>query len=204
LTPPVQRRGRRRRAALLDAAAELLAEGGFGAVSHRAVADRAGLPLAATTYYFASRDDLAASALEKIMRDELARLRALLAQTSRAAGPRAMARALVAALVPGDPAERSYQLAMYELYVQAGRGDGRLRELARDWNEGCVEVVAELLAERGHHLDDVDVRLITTLADGLTLELLVEERADTGTAVAVLTRALAALGASGAERGDEQ
>jgi DNA-binding transcriptional regulator YbjK len=194
----------RRRAALLDAAAELLAEGGFGAVSHRAVADRAGLPLAATTYYFASRDDLAASALEKIMRDELARLRALLARTGRAAGPRAMARALVAALVPGDPAERSYQLAMYELYVQAGRGDGRLRELARDWNEGCVEVVGELLAERGHHLGDVDVRLITTLADGLTLELLVEERTDTGTAVAVLTRALAALGASGAERGDEQ
>ena len=205
MTSPVQSRSRRRRAALLDAASALLAEGGFGAVSHRAVAERAGLPLAATTYYFASRDDLAASALERIVWDELARLRTLLAQTDRAAGPRAMACALMAALVPDDEAERSYQLAMYELYVQAGRGDGRLRALVHDWNEGCAAVVADLLDERGHHLDGVDVRLITTLADGLTLELLVAERADRGPAVDMLTRALTALGGtSAADRRDEQ
>ena len=50
---PSQRRSRARREALLRAAVALLAEGGVRAVTHRAVADRAGVPLAATTYYFA-------------------------------------------------------------------------------------------------------------------------------------------------------
>lgn len=189
----MQSRGRRRRAALLDAAAVLLAEGGFGAVSHRAVAERAALPLAATTYYFASRDELAAGAFEKIMRDELARLRAFLGELRTETEPGALARALVSALAPADPAERRYQLALYELYVQAGRGDARLRELAREWTEGCVAVTGELLREHGHDVDDVTARLITSLADGLTLELLVEERTDDEQAVTVLTRALAAL-----------
>lgn len=194
----MQRRGRERRAALLAAAAALLAEGGFAAVSHRAVAERAGLPLAATTYYFASRDDLTAAAFEKVMHDELARLRTLLTPApaggdgGAAAGRAAVSRArtLVGALVPDDPAERRYQLAMYELYVQAGRGDGRLRELARTWTDGCVALTGELLRAAGRATDDVTVRLIAALADGLALELLVEERTDTTTAVAVLTRAL--------------
>ena len=220
----MQRRGRERRAALLEAAATLLAEGGFGAVSHRAVAERAGLPLAATTYYFGSRDDLTAAAFESLMHDELARLRTLLAPAGggesrdtrpdeagvRGAGPgghggaggpdsASRARALVTALVPDDPAERRYQLAMYELYVQAGRGDGRLRELARAWTDGCVAVTGELLRAAGYAADDVTVRLIAGLADGLALELLVEDRGDLATAetaITVLTRALETLAAS--------
>jgi len=186
VSEPVQSRGHRRRAALLDAAAALLAEGGFGAVSHRAVAERAELPLAATTYYFASRDDLAACAFEKLVRDELVRARE---RVRRAGGGRyALARALLTVLVP--VAERSSQLALYELYVQAGRGDDRLRELAREWLDGCVALTGELLRAHGHEVDAVTARLLTSLADGLALELLVEDRRDDTTAVAVLTRAL--------------
>lgn len=198
MTAPVQSRGRRRRAALLDAAAALLAEGGFGAVSHRAVAERAELPLAATTYYFASRDDLAACAFEKIMRDELARARERVRQVG--AGPHALARALLAVLAPAAPSG----LALYELYVQAGRGDGRLRELAREWTEGCVALARELLRAHGHEVDDVTARLLTSLADGLALELLVEGRGADAGAVAVLARALEALTGSAAQWRDEQ
>ena len=43
VTAAVTRKGERRRYALVTAAAELLCEGGFDAVRHRAVADRAGL-----------------------------------------------------------------------------------------------------------------------------------------------------------------
>ena len=49
---------------MVAAAAGLLAEGGFDAVRHRAVAERAGLPLASTTYYFSSIDELVAAAIE--------------------------------------------------------------------------------------------------------------------------------------------
>ena len=67
-------RGERRRRALLDATLRLVARDGPQAATHRAVAAEAGVPLAATTYYFASRDDLVASALRQAVDDELAEL----------------------------------------------------------------------------------------------------------------------------------
>jgi DNA-binding transcriptional regulator YbjK len=54
----------RRRAALLEAARELVGEVGAGAVTHRAVAKRAGVPLSTTSYFFDSIDDLVAEALK--------------------------------------------------------------------------------------------------------------------------------------------
>jgi len=53
----------RRRTALLEAAAELSAELGAGAVTHRAVAARAGVPLSTTSYFFSSIDELVTEAL---------------------------------------------------------------------------------------------------------------------------------------------
>lgn len=58
-----QERSRLRRDELLAAAIELFAEGGSRAVTHRAVAKRAGLPPATTTYYFESIEDLLREAL---------------------------------------------------------------------------------------------------------------------------------------------
>jgi len=48
---------------LLDAAVRVFAAGGVRAVTHRAVAAEAGLPLAATTYYFTSIDELMREAI---------------------------------------------------------------------------------------------------------------------------------------------
>jgi DNA-binding transcriptional regulator YbjK len=58
-----QERSRLRREELLAAAIELFAEGGSRAITHRAVATRAGLPSATTTYYFESIDELIREAL---------------------------------------------------------------------------------------------------------------------------------------------
>ncbi|MDT5178075.1 MAG: hypothetical protein QOJ95_2273, partial [Mycobacterium sp.] len=66
VTAAVTPKGERRRYALVSAAADLLCEGGFDAVRHRAVARRAGLPLASTTYYFSSLDDLVERAVEYV------------------------------------------------------------------------------------------------------------------------------------------
>lgn len=62
-----QERSRQRREELLAAAIELFAEGGARSVTHRAVARRAGLPPATTTYYFASIDELLSEALREHM-----------------------------------------------------------------------------------------------------------------------------------------
>ena len=63
-----ERRGQRasarlRRAALVQAAAELASEVGAGSVTHRAVAARAGVPLSTTSYFFSSIDELVTEAL---------------------------------------------------------------------------------------------------------------------------------------------
>lgn len=55
----------RRRAALLDATRELLGEIGAGAITHRAVAKRAGVPLSTTSYFFGSIDELIAEAIRE-------------------------------------------------------------------------------------------------------------------------------------------
>src|ERR1700749_535010 len=72
VTAAVTPKGERRRYALVSAAADLLCEGGFDAVRHRAVARRAGLPLASTTYYFSSLEDLLVQAVEFIGAQEAA------------------------------------------------------------------------------------------------------------------------------------
>lgn len=61
----------RRRAALVEAAAALVAEVGAGAVTHRAVAARAGVPLSTTSYFFSSIDELVNEALRESARSQV-------------------------------------------------------------------------------------------------------------------------------------
>ncbi|MFI6597331.1 TetR/AcrR family transcriptional regulator [Nonomuraea sp. NPDC050536] len=157
---PAQERGRRRRAALLQAAVHLLTEGGFAAVSHRAVAQRADLPLAATTYYFASRDQLLTEAFAQLVDDELAETRA------------AIARHGLTHLATHIAADRNRQLGLWELYVHAGR-DPALQQIARRWTDGCVATVADAL---GLPPDDTRTRLLYTTISALWLEHVVEQR----------------------------
>ena len=104
MTAAVTPKGVRRRYALVSAAAALLCEGGFDAVRHRAVARRAGLPLAATTYYFSSLDDLIVEAVEYVGALEAQQLRARVAALSRRRrGAESTADVLVDLLVGEDP-----------------------------------------------------------------------------------------------------
>ncbi|KQT95753.1 TetR/AcrR family transcriptional regulator [Sanguibacter sp. Leaf3] len=64
MTTPLRRqpRGAARRDAIVEAAAALVVEAGPSTLTHRTIAQRADVPLAATTYYFASLDDLVGAA----------------------------------------------------------------------------------------------------------------------------------------------
>jgi AcrR family transcriptional regulator len=69
-------RGAARREALLDAVLRVVAEAGADAVTHRRVADVAGLPLASTTYWFQSKEHLLTAAFERAADRDIERLRA--------------------------------------------------------------------------------------------------------------------------------
>jgi DNA-binding transcriptional regulator YbjK len=164
-------RGERRRGALLEAAAALLEEQGFAAVSHRAVAARAGLPLAATTYYFASREQLVEEAVRHGAERHLEAARARAAEIGFAdAAPERLAAAIVD-LVAGD-ADEARLLTIYERYVQAGRHPG-LRAQATAWTEELVTLVADALTRTGRDSDRARARRLVALADGLLISGLV-------------------------------
>lgn len=59
-------RGEARKALVLDAAVEVIAQHGLEGVTHRAVATAAGVPLSTTSYFFDSLDDLIGAAVTRI------------------------------------------------------------------------------------------------------------------------------------------
>src|ERR1700759_5140917 len=171
-------KGERRRYALVSAAAELLAEGGFEAVRHRAVAQRAGLPLASTTYYFSSLDDLIARAVEHIAMIEVAPLRARVnALSRRRRGPEPTAEVLVELLV-GDLSDQTLVeqlISRYERNIACTRLTA-LRETMRRSLRQRADAVAEAIDRSGRA---VRIELICTLicaVDGSVVSALVEGR----------------------------
>jgi DNA-binding transcriptional regulator YbjK len=178
VTAAVTPKGERRRYALVSAAAELLAEGGFEAVRHRAVAQRAGLPLASTTYYFSSLDDLIARAVEHIAMIEVAQLRARVnALSRRRRGPETTAEVLVDLLV-GDLSDQTLVeqlISRYERNIACTRLTA-LRETMRRSLRQRADAVAEAIERSGR---SVRIELICTLicaVDGSVVSALVEGR----------------------------
>lgn len=183
-------KGERRRQALIESAAELLDEGGFDAVRHRAVAERAGLPLASTTYYFDSLDVLVTAAVEHLARAELAVCRASLAQLpSRPGGDESVIELLLDALLGPESAGAGIEavLPRYERFVAAGRRPWLapvMRELRAELDALLSEVLARsprfLRAGPGQaaRVDRERLELIVAVVDGAVVNALIEADPD--------------------------
>ena len=107
----------RRREAILRAAVEIVAESGTGAATHRAIAAKAGLPPATTSYFFASIDDLLVEATRHFTTEQALAYEALAAELIDA--PRAEFAARFAAALMGS--DRIVELAQVEAYLHAAR-----------------------------------------------------------------------------------
>jgi DNA-binding transcriptional regulator YbjK len=177
MTAAVTPKGERRRYALVSAAAELLCEGGFEAVRHRAVARRAGLPLASTTYYFTSLDDLIAKAVEHVGHQEIAQLQARLTGLSRRRrGVEATADVLIDLLL-GDPetALASERLiSRYELYVVCARQPA-LRDIQRRIRQKRADAVVQAVERSGRALGSDRQAALVCAVDGAVVAALVAD-----------------------------
>ena len=152
MTAAVTPKGERRRGALVSAAAELLCEGGFEAVRHRSVANRAGLPLASTTYYFSSLDELIAAAVEYVGMREAAQLRSRVSTLSRRRrGAESTADVLMDLLVDesagSEPSEEL--ISRYERYIACARQPA-LRDVQRRILRQRSDAVGEAVERSGH------------------------------------------------------
>ena len=173
-------KGERRRYALVSAAAELLCEGGFEAVRHRAVARRAGLPLASTTYYFSSLDDLIASAVAHIGMLEVAQLRARVATLSRRRrGAETTADLLVDLLVGSESGPRLIEqlISRYERHIACARLPA-LRDIQRRILRQRVDAIADVIERSGRSMRLELVSALICTVDGAVVSALVDEGED--------------------------
>ncbi|WP_309128902.1 TetR family transcriptional regulator [Microbacterium sp.] len=127
-----------RRREIVTAAAELIVEVGVDALTHRMIAARAGVPLGATTQYFATLDDLRADGLRHLAVEVEARIdgvRAALAE--RGATPAVLTELIVQGLADARAMEADRAV------VTAAIDDPQLRELARRWSTQLSAFLAE-------------------------------------------------------------
>jgi TetR/AcrR family transcriptional regulator, regulator of biofilm formation and stress response len=168
----------------------VVAEVGADAVTHRRVAEVAGLPLASTTYWFESKEHLLTAALERAAERDIERLSAFLGDTPESA-PDPLGLVVGAILDPVDnstkappsgapdnstPSSRGYLLATYVLLLEAARRPA-LRDVTRRWTEAYLEALAPLLAAAGSRDPRSDAKLLLAATDGLVVDQLASDDA---------------------------
>jgi DNA-binding transcriptional regulator YbjK len=164
-----QSRGERRREAILRATLGIIGRHGTGAVTHRAVAEEAGVPLASTTYYFASKDELLEQAFDLAARDEVARLEALVHDlAARDADPATWIEATAAALAGELAREPEVRLASFELLLEAARRPA-VRESVGRWLHAYRGLATAGSAATGSTDPEADARILLGLLTGLAL-----------------------------------
>jgi DNA-binding transcriptional regulator YbjK len=169
-------KGERRRHALTEAAAALLVEGGFDAVRHRAVAERAGLPLASTTYYFASLDELITAAVEHHGRGELVRGGKLLERLpKRSLGTESVIDLILDQLLgpPAGDLDAERVLLRYERLVATFRRP-YLRPIMRTLGGELRGLLLEVFARCGADFDAQRIEQLIALVDGTVVNALIE------------------------------
>ncbi|WP_027503444.1 TetR/AcrR family transcriptional regulator [Rhodococcus sp. UNC363MFTsu5.1] len=172
-------KGERRRMALVEAAADLMLEGGFEAVRHRAVAQRAGLPLASTTYYFESLDDLIARAVELSGSREMDAMRARIDEITQADRDAAAVVELIIELLVGpiEGAAREHLIARYECFIASARHP-QLQEVQRRLRIQFDDALGEVLRRSGRQVRQEGLRRLICVVDGAVVGALSESDPD--------------------------
>ncbi|MFF6814371.1 TetR/AcrR family transcriptional regulator [Streptomyces sp. NPDC012403] len=164
------RRNERRRAALVDAAIEVLAREGARGLTFRAVDAEAAVPVGTASNYFASRDDLLTQAgarvYERLQPDE-----ELVARQRAAGRDRETYAGLMRELVGRIAAFRTGYLALLELRLEATRRP-ELREVLTERVRADVEANVRYHEGSGLPGDAMAVKLLYLALNWLIVEQL--------------------------------
>jgi DNA-binding transcriptional regulator YbjK/rhodanese-related sulfurtransferase len=156
-------------------------------VAHRAVAARAEVPLAATTYYFSSLDDLVGAALSALADSWLAQAQGVVERLpDRVDDPSALAEAVVEVVLGGSGTDDGAVLTMYERFLQAGRAP-HLRPVVTAYGARLDALLLQVLRRASPAADEAAVRRVLAALDGTVLRALAEGRPVVPAAVAAVT-----------------
>lgn len=187
-------RGRARRIAILDAAIEVVARDGTGALTHRAVAKLAKVPLAATTYYFASRDDLLLEAFRHLTARRMAAYDAAFAILPERLAAEVAAAGWAHALAELLQNEPAAVVAEFEMHLEASRRP-KLRAIHAQWEAKAMEYFTAGMKAIGSRKPAEDAAIVLAVLTGLEIGEIVNptERAERDLLAPLLRRLLHAL-----------
>jgi TetR/AcrR family transcriptional regulator, regulator of biofilm formation and stress response len=176
-------KGERRREEILQATLRLIGARGADAVTHRAVAQEAGVPLSATTYYFASKEHLLEQTLLMAAREETERLERLVLELApRSLSVEEWAAAVAAQISHGVEAEPAKHVALFELGLEATRRE-TLRVEMQGWQDAHLRLAEMGCRAIGSDDPTLDARVVVATITGLMLDQLAGGRDDFETAV---------------------
>jgi DNA-binding transcriptional regulator YbjK len=168
-----------RRGAILAATIRILSDQGLAAVTHRAVAREAGVPLAATTYYFSSKDELVTDALAILVDEEITRVGERAVEMGDALSSPSDAAAAFAEVLMPDAAAAGGLLAKFEVYLEAARRPV-LRTTAAQWRAAFTELAETGLRLAGAADPERQAPLLVAGIDGILVHELSDGRPDAG------------------------
>lgn len=171
-------RGAARRDAILRAAIELVGEGGPDALTHRAVAERAGVAVSATTYWFSSKEEIFREAVALAAGEEVERFeRLVLDLAPRHVAPADWAREVSAALAADIQSDPARPIALYEFLLEAARQPALREDVAR-WEQAQLRLAEAGLRAAGSDDPATDAHVVVATITGLILGQLTTPRSD--------------------------
>jgi len=162
--------GERKREQILDASVQVFGTGGAAAVTHRAVAKVARVPLGSTTYYFTDRNDLLLQTMAHARRTEAARLAAIVEALHGELTVDRSVEVLTEMFFDKTVADPLYDLALFEMFMEATRNI-TVRNEARGWSTMIGALVDRVLPASEPTVPRATVvQIVACLIDGLMLE----------------------------------
>lgn len=165
----------------MGAAADLLLEGGFEAVRHRSVASRADLPLASTTYYFESLEDLIACAVERNGRRDIDAMRSRVGDIEHRPRTGSETADLLVELLVGpsqpDEADRERLISRYERFVACARS-AVLRDVQQRLGAQVEEALTDALVRSDRDTREGTLRKLVAIINGAVVSSLAEHDMD--------------------------
>ncbi|WP_374024031.1 TetR/AcrR family transcriptional regulator [Mycobacterium sp. HNNTM2301] len=153
-----------RRAQLLDAAIDILADVGVGGLTHRQVDERVALPAGTTSNYFRTRQALLEATAARTVDLHWRRVEAL----RTAIGPLTPdgVRALLTRMISEpDEQTRRYTLARFELFMEGTRRP-ELRPLLKDLQAAAVKSATVILEAAGYTPEPEQTEELSRLLNG--------------------------------------
>lgn len=182
--PAHNAKGRVTREEILRAALHVIGERGLPATTHRAVAEAAGVPVGAPSYYFGGIDRLLHEALLLFAHEEVARLDEVVREVTELedVSDERVAELFSRAVAETHVGQATVVLAQFQLYLEAPRRP-EMREAAVECLRAYRELAAATLRATGRRRTEEAAGRFVALCDGLGMHQLVDPQPDYATAV---------------------